>query len=212
MIQKIQNNLGAFITVLVTAICIVAIFIFAFLNMQGKTDKTENNPEWFKGDPNSKVVVEIFEDYGCSHCRDFSLQVYPELISTFEGQSVKFINKHFILGNFAYSKEAAIAAEAAGSMGKFFEYHELLFNNQGKVQFNPANLINFAQQAGLDINAFKAAYNSQKYQSDVNADVERAKSLKVQGTPSFAVNGKLVTINTDILSELSSYINEELKK
>ncbi len=82
---------------------------------------------------------------------------------------------------------AALAANAAHAQGKFFEYTEILYANQSKL--DDASLIGYAAQIGLNVKQFEADLKSKKYASDIEKDIADGKTLGISGTPTIYVNG-----------------------
>lgn len=91
------------------------------------------------------------------------------------------------------SVNAALAARAAQEQGKFWEYHEILYNNQKSMNsgaFSDENLGKFAREAGLDMEKFEADINSGKYEAAVNEDFQEGQGRSVTRTPTFFINGE----------------------
>ncbi len=91
------------------------------------------------------------------------------------------------------SVNAALAAQAAQEQGKFWEYRDLLYDNQGPRNsgaFSEENLISLAQEADLDTEQFEESLTSGKHEAVVNEVFREAQDSGVQDTPSFAVNGR----------------------
>ncbi len=119
-------------------------------------------------------------------------EIQKQLIDT---GKVKFVYNHYVVVGNAPSGEsfrAAEAAECAGDQNKFWEYHDLLFKNQGGENvgtFADPKLVAFAQQLGLDMTKFNACFNSGEKQSIVEASDNLGKEWGVRGTPTvFVVN------------------------
>jgi protein-disulfide isomerase len=90
------------------------------------------------------------------------------------------------------SIDAAQASECAGEQDAFWEYHDLLFDNQNgenRGAFNLENLVSLADQAGIDVEAFQTCLDSGKYASLVSSQTQFTQSIGVRSTPSFLVNG-----------------------
>lgn len=190
-LDSLKDKMPLVITVAVLLICIISLGIFAWLKLSTPTSKTELNSDWFKGNENGKVVVEVFVDFQCPHCRDFSRDVEKKILQEFSLTSVKYIVRHYTL--FAGSVDIAEAAEAAGAQGKFWEYHDLLFAEENLSNLkSQSKREELAKSLNLDMDKFKSETNSHKYRGDVNRDRERGNAYKVEGTPSIFVNGKLV--------------------
>lgn len=163
------------------------------------------------GSPNAPVTIVEFSDFQCSFCRKFWADTLPKLRETYikKGQ-VRFIYRHFaILGKF--SEQAAMAAECAGEQGKFWEYHDRLFANQGGLAFTQSKLEQYARQIGLKAGNFNGCLASKKYRKKIEGETAVAASLGARGTPTFFVNGRLM-VGAQPIDVFQSVIEEELKK
>ena len=89
------------------------------------------------------------------------------------------------------SMNAAVAARAAQAQGRFWEYHDLLYDSQFSG-YSDENLIAMAERAGLDTQHFERDYESARYEPLVRADFRRGLNAGVNGTPTFFVNGKML--------------------
>ena len=141
-----------------------------------------------KGDPNAPVKMVDVSSFVCSHCRDYSLTVEPMI----EEQYIKTGKVYYIahiLGFDSQAQQLGAAALCANDQGKYWEYGKLLFQNFGQVDSN--SLASFAQQAGLDTQAFATCVNSGKHVKDASDSSNSAMSAGVDATPSFFLNGKL---------------------
>lgn len=150
------------------------------------------------GDPNAKVKVIEFADFQCIVCDQYWQQLEPAIISTYvaTGEVYYTFSPFVIFTQNSESQDAAEAAYCANDQGKFWEYHDTLFTNylgEYKGSYTPARLKAMAEGLGLDMNAFNTCYDNQKYATQIQSDDAYARSNNVQGTPSFLVNGKLVS-------------------
>jgi protein-disulfide isomerase len=89
------------------------------------------------------------------------------------------------------SVNAAVAARAAQAQGRFWEYHDLLYENQSSG-FSDENLTSFAREAGLDMRRFEEDYESARYAGAVQADFREGQSIGVNGTPTFIINDQVL--------------------
>ena len=89
------------------------------------------------------------------------------------------------------SVNAAVAARAAQAQGRFWEYHDLLYDSQFSG-FGDENLIGLAERAGLDTRQFERDYENARYEPLVRADFQRGLNAGVNGTPTFFINGKML--------------------
>ncbi len=102
---------------------------------------------------------------------------------------------------------AAEAANCAAEQGKFWEYHDRLFQNQQALQ--PPSLKQYAGELGLNTEQFSACFDSGKYRDDIAKDVQDAQRLGVSGTPAFFVNGRFIS-GAQPYEAFAQIINEEL--
>lgn len=153
------------------------------------------------GDPNAPVTIDVFEDFQCPVCKSFTENTEPlviqNLVAAGKARYV-FHNYPFIddrLGRGGESDQAANAAMCANEQGKFWEMHSTLFanwNGENQGGFSNRRLQAMAEAIGLDMNAFNTCFNANKYQADIQADLDKGQELGVSGTPTVYVNGKQV--------------------
>ena len=120
--------------------------------------------------------------------------------------------------DFAYlgqeSVNAALAARAAQEQGRFWEYHDVLYKNQGSVNsrtFSDEALVGFAEEVELDTEQFEAALTSGRYESVLQSDLRKAQNAGIQGTPSFTINGQRL-VGPQPLEVFELVIEAELAK
>ena len=89
------------------------------------------------------------------------------------------------------SVNAAVAARAAQAQGKFWEYHDLLYDSQFSG-YSDENLMALAKETGLDTQRFESDYEDARYEPSVRADFQKGLDLGVNGTPTFFINGKML--------------------
>jgi protein-disulfide isomerase len=89
------------------------------------------------------------------------------------------------------SVNAAVAARAAQAQGRFWEYHDLLYDSQFSG-YSDENLIALAERTGLDTQRFESDYENARYEPLVRADFQKGLNLGVNGTPTFFINGKML--------------------
>jgi protein-disulfide isomerase len=145
------------------------------------------------GDPNAPVVIEEFSDFQCAYCRQFFLETEKPLINQYVSTGkVYFIYR--TLGSWLGpgSQYAAEAAYCAGDQDMFWEFHDALFTNQGRMEFSPVNLIQLADNLGMDLNEFGNCVENYKYRDQVKKDLTDGINAGVRGTPSFLINRRLV--------------------
>lgn len=146
-----------------------------------------------KGNSDAVVTLVEYSDFQCPACAAFQ-PVLTGMLEQYSDQ-LHFEFKHFPLPPrmHPHALPAALAAEAAGQQGKFFEYHDLLFTNQetwAKAAVPTSYFIQYATDLGLDIDAFKLHMRSSALRERIQNDFAEGEALGVTGTPSFFLNGK----------------------
>ncbi|MBI5357843.1 DsbA family protein [Candidatus Saccharibacteria bacterium] len=165
------------------------------------------------GAGNKGVTLIEYGDFQCPACKSY----YPIIKSIKEqyGDDIKFQFKHFPLVQIHPNAFiASRAAEAAGKQGKFFEMHDLLYENQDswKDSSAPSTIFEgFATQLGLNIDQFKADVASEEIASIINADVKSGQALGANSTPTFVINDKKVDPLPKSADEFKSLIDEAIK-
>ena len=145
---------------------------------------TANAPS--RGNVNAAVTVVMFTDFQCPACS----ATHPVLQGILKqyGDNVRFVVRDFPLDELhPQARKAAEAAEAAHAQGKFFEYIELLYQNQKALDI--ASLKKYASQVGLNRVKFDADLTSGKYAMYVQHDYEEGILYGIKSTPTIFVNG-----------------------
>lgn len=172
-------------------------------NAQEKRDiPLEDSPT--RGAPMAKVTIVEFSDFQCPHCG----AAHPEtqrLLREFEGQ-VKLVYKYFPLSGHSRALPAARAAEAARAQGKFWEMHDMLFENQRALE--DEDIRKYAAQIGLDMERFERDWSSESTLQRVEADRQLGMKLGIEATPSFFIDARPFRESP---RRLGSYIKEELE-
>ena len=112
------------------------------------------------------------------------------------------------------SRRAAVAARAAQEQEKFWEYHDLLYENQGSKNagaLSDESLIGFAREAGLDVERFESSFKGGKYEDIVEQVFREAQDAGIQGTPTFLINGRIL-VGAQPLEVFEQMIEEELAR
>lgn len=166
------------------------------------------------GNPAAKVVLIEYGDFQCPFCGRFFKTTEPQLKEAY----IKTGKAAFLWRDFAFLGEesirAAEAARCAGEQGKFWDYHDKLFNSQNgenEGAFADQNLKRFAGEAGLNKTVFNSCFNSGKYKKAVEDSTNEGKSLGVNGTPATFVNGQMIS-GAVPFDAFQKVIEEELKK
>jgi protein-disulfide isomerase len=145
-----------------------------------------------KGNPDADVTFVKYSDFQCSACA----QAYPVVSSIVDeyGDKLRFEYRHFPIERIhPYAVQAAMAAEAAGQQGKFYEFHDLLFENQQVWANSPTPNVLFteyAEQLGLDIDQFERQARASVLRDKARAQFAEGRDAGVTGTPAFFLNGE----------------------
>src|SRR5262245_13901113 len=167
----------------------------------------------FLGTENAPVTLMEFGDYQCPSCGAY-FPVVNEVMKRYPTQ-VRLEFHHYPLVNLHPSAmAAALAAEAAADQNKFWEMHDLIFENQAtwsKLQNAEAEFVTYAGRLGLDINKLMQSKRSPDVQQRVLADVTRAREAKLNSVPTFFINGKQI-VTPNGVDEFSAVIQSNLPK
>jgi protein-disulfide isomerase len=148
------------------------------------TGKTGIKDDPFIGSPNAPLVLVEFSDYQCPFCSRFFQNTLPRIKKEYiDTGKVKYVFKDFPLGFHKEAQKAAEAAHCAGEGGKYWEMHDLIFENQ--KQMLVPNLIDHAKNLNLNVEDFKRCLQDDRYAQGIKKDMEAGRASGVTGTPSF---------------------------
>jgi predicted DsbA family dithiol-disulfide isomerase len=141
-----------------------------------------------RGPEKAAVTIVEFSDFECPFCRDVQ-PALKQIIETY-ASDVRLIFKHLPLEGHRNSLPAARAAYCAGEQDRFWQFHAALF---AAGNLSPPGLLDrIAVDIGLGMERFRACANSEQSRAAVVKDIETARSLLIDSTPSFLVNGRLI--------------------
>jgi len=159
-----------------------------------------------RGPADAPVTVIEFSDYQCPFCKRAEptvlalLQKYPT--------QVRLVYRHMPLdGLHPRARAAAIAAVCAEAQGKFWEYHDALFQNQQAL--GDSDLEKYAADLGLDKEKFKTCRQDPASETRVNVDATAARAAGLTGTPAFFVNGILIS-GARPIEDFTRWIDQEI--
>ena len=138
-----------------------------------------------------------FADFQCPYCARFAAQTLPQILSNY-GDRVRFVFMNFPLSEIDPSAEkAAEAGECAYAQGAFWQYHDILLQNQGALDVN--SLKSYAASLGMDTSRFNECLDSGEMAGAVQADIgagqqafEGAGATRI-GVPAFFINGRYLS-------------------
>jgi protein-disulfide isomerase len=142
-----------------------------------------NSP--LKGKRDAKVTIIEFSDFECPYCSRAS-QTFKKLHELYP-EDVAIVFRDFPLSQHEQARPAAEAAQCAREQGKFWEYHDILFLNMRALK--GSDLKTYAEDLGLDMEAFAACLASERPKKVVDEHMAAARKIGVEGTPAIYVNG-----------------------
>lgn len=150
-----------------------------------------------KGDDDAAVTLVEISDYGCPHCRDFNTQTAPLLQEQYvESGDVRWVVFPFALGQNTVPSAAATLCAAEQGSELAFDFHETLFGLQGTtVAHQPEGFTQVAERVGLDVDQFNSCVENETYVDRIHLNRQAAQQLRVNSTPSFFLNGRLIEGN-----------------
>ena len=142
------------------------------------------------GDPNASITLIEFGDYQCHFCNVYfhntEHKIYENYVMT--GKINVIFKDYIIIGQDSFT--AAHAAHCAGDQGKFWQYHNTLYNNwdgENNGWAGEANMLKFAKQIDLDMNEFIKCNVDGKYEQKISTSNADAQALGITGTPAFYI-------------------------
>lgn len=161
------------------------------------------------GPDDALLTMVHFSDYQCPFSKSYFDETEPLILANY-GDLVRYVFRDFPLATIhPQAQKAAEAAQCAFDQGKFWEYHDVLFQNQKALEV--VDLKAYAAALGLDESAFNSCLDSGKYAQEVDKDIEDGKSYGVLGSPTFFINGRKV-VGALPYSTFQIVIEEELAK
>lgn len=152
---------------------------------------TDDDPA--QGSAVAPVTIVMFSDFQCSFCAK-AHPVLKKVMAEYKDK-IRFVVRDFPLETVhANAFRAAIAASAANAQGKFFEYIEVLYQNQNAL--DDASLKKYAGELGLNLKQFELDLGNEKSASEIRKDMADGRNYGVSSTPTIFVNGVKVRANT----------------
>ena len=138
------------------------------------------------GPDDAPIVMVEFSDFRCPYCARFNAQTLQPLLDQY-GDQIKFVYRDFpVVGG----ERAALASECAHDQNAFWEYHDLLFENQSMIDTDES-LVQLASQIdGIDLDTFSTCLSSDQHSDEIQNDFSDGLSYGVGGTPAFFINGR----------------------
>jgi protein-disulfide isomerase len=166
-----------------------------------------------RGNANAPVTLEEFGDFQCPPCGSISA-FFDELVKEYDPH-LRIVFRNFPLQMHQHARDAALAAEAAGLQGRFWEMHDLLYREQAtwsKADNTRELFESYAGMIGLNQDQFKKDMEGEKARARVDSDQERANSLGVKVTPEVFVNDRQMSPTDKTPEGLRAAIDAALKE
>ncbi len=165
------------------------------------------------GNPNAPVTLVEYSDFECPYCA----RAAPAVKAIYEKypDKVRVVYKHFPLAFHRSARPAAIASVAAQEQGRFWEFHDVIFDSTSKRQLDASKLDEYAEAAGLDVAQFNKDMEANRaaYDKRVSQEYKAGQQIAVRGTPTLYINGKKVRDRSvDGMSKMVEAALEEQKK
>lgn len=141
------------------------------------------------GNPAAAIQIVEFSDFQCSFCAQ-AHSIMRELLEKYPDK-IYYIYRDFPIDELhPQARLAAEAGECAQEQGKFWPWHDKVFQNQASMQLN--DLLNYARDVGMDMNAFGNCLESGRFKNEVEGDLRDGIDAGVKATPTFFVNGEKI--------------------
>jgi protein-disulfide isomerase len=177
------------------------------------SDKNAAEAIHVRGNPDARVTLEEFGDFQCPPCGSAAVFI-DQLVKEYH-PNLKLVFRNLPMPVHKYAREAALAAEAAGLQGRYWEMHDVLYREQAvwSKADNARELFDsYAGMLGLNLNQFKKDMASEKARQRIESDQERADSLGVRSTPTVFINNQEVAPNEKTPNGLRAKIDAALKQ
>ena len=217
--------------IIFAAACVVLFGIIIVLNKKPSIDVsnvdaskivTGTYADHVFGNPKSKIVLVEYGDFQCPYCGDAYSKV-KAVSQTYKNQVAVIFRNYPLTTAHPNALASATAAEAAAKQGKFWEMHDMLYENQNSwsdasTDQRDAYFESYAKTLGLNVDKFKTDELSSSVADKISFDQALGNKQGVQGTPAFYLNGKAVdqTTSGDIIngdgSKLEAQLDTLIKK
>jgi protein-disulfide isomerase len=221
--QKSGGKTGRRILIWLAVILIVGGGIYGVVKLAGSSSVSNNNgllyaavgaSDWVKGNKEAKTVLVEYSDYQCPACALFS-SVVKEIVAQ-NPDKLSFVYRNFPLSEIHRNAlVASYAAEAAGKQGKFWEMHDMIFENQAvwSEEIDPrGTFVVYAGELNLNTDKFTIDMNSKDIKDKVDNDYQSGVKSGVNATPTFYLNGKQMSSPTsfdDFKNTIQQAINAQ---
>jgi protein-disulfide isomerase len=167
-----------------------------------------NDSDKIQGNLNASITLVEYGDYQCPHC-GHAYPIVKNIQETF-GDKLRFVFRNFPLQNIhPLAVNAAVATLAVAKQDKYWEMHDMIFENQESLHGN--SFSDFAQELGLNIKQFENDVLDEELSDKVYADFESGIESGVNGTPTFFINNiryNRSPIEEDLVEAINEILNQ----
>lgn len=164
-------------------------------NVNVKTKEISLDDDPYLGSEDAPITIVEFSDFQCPFCSRFYLDTFSQIKEQYiDTGKVKFVYRDFPLNIHQYAQKSAEASECADEQGKFWEYSDVLLQNQSEWStIGIDKFKEYAGQLGLNQEEFNSCLDSDAMAQEVQNDFNQGRQYGVNGTPAFFVNGELIS-------------------
>ena len=193
------------------AMLVVGVLIYKKFQPTAPAPETVSQEAGFhaKGPAGAPVMIEEFSDFQCPACKR-ALTTLRDLLSQYPGQ-IRLVFRHFPLSGHTWAAISHQAAECAGQGGRFWEYHDKLYDNQSlwSTSTNPTEkFLIYARDVGLNLDSFAACLTDKSVTKKIAQDKSEGEARQVRSTPTFFVNGERVVGPVELKARIHSIIGQ----
>jgi protein-disulfide isomerase len=193
--KKRQQRMIIFAIIGLFGLALVAFAVYQALQPRTFAERYRVEGRTF-GDPDAPVRIDVFSDFQCVACARFAKDVEVEIAENLApGGQVYYVYRHFpFFGQ--ESIDASLASMCAAEQELFWEYHDILVTNfpnrPNSGAYSRSRLASLAERVGLDMPAYTACMDENRYQDVIDEDILAGEALGVSGTPAVYVNGRAI--------------------
>jgi len=206
----------------IAVLVVVGVALFGIVKLASKQDNDEKinassistilPSDHVKGGEGAHAILIEYSDFQCPACGSYAPVV--KKLGEELGEELQIVYRHFPLPQHKNAKLAAVVAEAAGMQGKFWEIHDMIFENQREwSESDKANeiFLGYISQLGLDMDKFSQDIGSAELQKKINNTYIDGVKIGLNSTPTFFLNGEKI-VNPRNYEDFKSLIQQTIDK
>jgi protein-disulfide isomerase len=180
-------------------------------NDREKLDQPPEGPPVL-GDPDAAITLEVFEDFNCPHCQDYSAEGFPEVKSAYlDSEQIRYVHRDLPFIHETSWQAASAAREVYREYGTepFFAYTSALMSEGRGIRADAPEVFGeVARAEGLDNETIQQAGANRMHDERIREDRMRAEELGVQATPGFVVDGEVMGGLDDARETIDTKLSE----